>query len=301
MTADLIKLENLETQFVEIADTYLNQRSVTNNAFRAKFHKVTSDMVCSQNADGLEKIKKSYPQSFWNAIFRATESGASFAKKEIYVLPFEIYNTTKVGDVTKKAATGMYDLTIIIDINFQKQQILKMPNCKKFFPAEVHEGVTVIHDLTTGNRIFEGINDVTKPTIGYYAAFLTTDGELYDEFMTCAEIVERAKLNEKGYKEKNYINTKNSPHYEKIVIRNLIKGIPNLTEELQSISTIEDVDYEDLTDKVNALPEAKKSLEEIKKELTSPKTSASNFLNSGVEPEVIAGVEAYEADTNEYL
>ena len=168
-----LTLANIETQFVEIASNHLLARKSDNPEFKAKFIKTFSDMVFSQTAEGLEKLKKSNPNSLLNAIFKATESGASFAKKEIHVLPFEIFETKKNGDIVTKKATGTYDLTIIVDINFQKQQILKMPNCKAFFTAEVHEGVEIIHDLTTGNRIFEGKNDVTKPTVGYYAVFVT--------------------------------------------------------------------------------------------------------------------------------
>jgi len=303
-----LSLLNIETQFVEIASQHLLARKSDNPEFKAKFIKVFSDMVFSQTADGLEKLKKSNPNSLLNAIFKATESGASFAKKEIHVLPFEIFDVIKNGDITQKKATGTYDLTIIVDINFQKQQILKMPNCKKFFTAEVHEGVVIIHDLTTGNRIFEGVNDVTKPTIGYYAVFLTTDGELYDEFMTCAEIIDRAKLNKVGFKENNYVNTKKSPHYEKIVVRNLLKAIPKLTEELQSVlavDEIEDAHYEDVTNQGELLP-AKKTLEEAKKELSVPPTTtnaskAADFLNNGGVEFFVAEDPTAPAETTDWL
>lgn len=94
------------------------------------------------------------------------------------MLPFAAVVTTKVGDTTSKRATGENDLTVVVDINFQKQMILKMPNCKHFL-LPVHDGVQVFHDLATGNCLFEGKNDAIKPTIGYYAKFIAKDGEVY--------------------------------------------------------------------------------------------------------------------------
>ena len=79
---------------------------------------------------------------------------------------------------------------VIFDINFQKQQVLKLKNCKRFFTSEVHEGVEILENLETGNIEFEGKNDVTKPTIGYYAVFITTEGEIrpfYDYFGDCSK------------------------------------------------------------------------------------------------------------------
>jgi recombinational DNA repair protein RecT len=158
---------------------------------------------------------------------------------------------------------------VIPDINFQKQLILKLTNCKKFFTAEVHEGIEVISDLATGNYQFIGKNDATKPTIGYYAKFITTDGEAYDCFMSCAEIIDRAKFSPQ-FKAENYKQTGNSIHFEKVVVRNLMKVIPKISVELQSTlslesfqtETIEITAHEDVSDKQkpNAMEAAKKQI-----------------------------------------
>ena len=140
----------------------------------------------------------------------------------------------------------------------------------------------VIEDLETGNVSFSGENDVTKPTIGYYAAFITDEGEKYDKFMTCAEIIERAKFSP-HFKADNYKQTGNNIHFEKLVVRNLIKEIPKVSNELRSIVGYDEVPNAEFTDFVevvdeetgevtNKLEEAKKEL--ATKELEEPKKEA---------------------------
>ena len=272
-----------QNQFLSQVDTYLDDRKINSPEFKLNFEKVAADMIYSQTTDGLEAIKKARPLSLFNAIFIATEIGASFAKKEISVLPFAATVTTKVGDTVSKKATGENDLTVVVDINFQKQMILKMPNCKKFFSCEVKDGVQVYTDMSTGNCVFEGRGEFSKPTIGYYACFFATDGEKYDLFMTCAEIVDRAKCNP-GFKAKNYENTSKSIHYEKIVVRNLLKVIPREESKLDSILAYDEVQeltpYEDVTDGGKALESAKKEL--------SPKKEPSKVAETAdvaIEPE----------------
>ena len=243
---------------------YLIDRGINNPEFETAFKKTALDMIYSQSAEGLEAIKKARPLSLLNAVFVASEIGASFAKKEISVLPFAISKSEKQGDAIVKTKTGENDLTIVVDINFQKQLIHKMPNCKRFFTAEVKDGVEVYTDMTTGNRIFEGQNKATAKTVGYYACFIDNSGEKYDLFMTCAEIVERAKCNP-NVKLENYKKTENSIHYEKIVVRNLLKEIPRTDSRLSSvIANDEAVEYtpheviEDVSE--NKLEAAKKEI-----------------------------------------
>jgi hypothetical protein len=251
----------LQRDFKQLAESHLDLRIATNAEFRAAFIKTLSDLVYSQNDEMLDKLNKSRPESLMNAVFKATEAGASFAKKEVSFIPFEIYRNEKNGGVERKVATGTYDALVIFDINFQKQQILKLENCAHFFTAEVHDGVEVLEDLTTGNCSFEGKNDVTKPTVGYYAKFVTTDGKIYDLFMSCAEIVDRAKINPQ-FKAKNYENRSKSVHYEKIVVRNLLKNIPKVSKELSSVLAYDEqhfTEYEELSNKHDALEAAKKA------------------------------------------
>lgn len=258
----------LQENFISMSDLHLKTRGSDNPDFKKQFIKTFSDLIFSQNDEMLEKLSKTRPASLLNAVFRATESGASFAKKEISFIPFEIYKKEKKNGAEVKTATGEYEALVIFDINFQKQQILKLPNCKKFYTAEVHEGVEIVSDLTTGNYSFDGKNDVTKPTVGYYACFITTDGEIYDLFMTCAEIVERAKFSPQ-FKESNYKQTRKSVHYEKIVIRNIMKLIPKISNELKSVlawdENSEFTNYEDVTAPENTtLEAAKKEMAGIK-------------------------------------
>jgi len=260
----------LQEDFKAISDTHLKMRGSDNPEFKIQFLKTFSDLIFSQNDEMLEKLSKTKPASLLNAVFRATESGASFAKKEVSFIPYEIFKDEKRGGADVKIATGEYDAGIIFDINFQKQQILSMPNCRRFFTAEVHEGVQVIHDLTTGRYIFEGKNDVTKTTVGYYASFSSTDDEVYSIFMTCAEIVSRASMNKKGFKPENYKQTGKSIHYEKIVVRNLLKLIPKISNELKSVlawdENSEFSPYELVEDDKKSLESAKKELAEGAKE-----------------------------------
>jgi hypothetical protein len=261
---------DFQNQFLSQVDTYLTLRKINNPEFKLEFEKVTADMIFSQTLDGLEAIKKSRPLSLFNAVFVATEIGASFAKREISVLPFAASVTTKVGDTVSKKVTGENDLTVVVDINFQKQMILKMPNCEHFFSIPVHEGVQIYNDLTTGNCTFEGKNDVTKPTIGYYSKFIDKSGEVYDLFMSNAEIVDRARFNP-GFKPKNYENTTMSIHYEKIIVRNLLKIIPREETKLSSILAWDE--NSELTP-YELVDDDKKTLESAKKELAEKKEPA---------------------------
>lgn len=270
----------LQKTFVVDAENYLKLRASDNPEFKKKFVKTFSDLLFSQNEEMLEKLSKTKPASLLNAVFKATEVGASFAKKEVSFIPFEIFKKESKNGVDKKVGTGEFEATVLFDINFQKQQILKLVNCKRFFTAEIHDGMKILSDLSTGNFVFEGENDVTKPTVGYYASFTSTDGERYDLFMSCAEIVERAKFSPQ-YKEANYKNPSNSIHYEKIVVRNLMKIIPKISGELSSIIAYDEApaytSYEEISDKPNTLENAKKELaggkvEEKPKEVAKAET-----------------------------
>jgi len=253
----------LQDNFKQMSEMHLTMRGSNNPEFKIQFMKTFSDLIFSQSDEMLEKLSKTKPASLMNAVFRATESGASFAKKEISFIPFEIFKKEKKNGADVKTATGEYEALVIFDINFQKQQILKLSNCKRFYTCEIHEGVQVISDMTTGNYSFDGKNDVFKPTVGYYGVFVTTEDQIYDIFMSCAEIVDRAKFSP-GFKADNYKKTNNSIHFEKIVVRNLMKIIPRPSEELKSILAYDEsseyTHYEDVTNDGKALEEAKKEL-----------------------------------------
>jgi len=287
----------LQSDFIKMSETHLQMRASDNPEFKKQFIKTFSDLIFSQSDEMLEKLSKTRPASLMNAIFRATESGASFAKKEISFIPFEIYKKEKVGGVEKKTATGEYEALVIFDINFQKQQILKLANCKRFYTAEVHEGIEIISDLTTGNFCFDGKNDVTKPTIGYYACFISTDDQIYDLFMTCNEIIERAKFSPQ-FKVDNYKSTGKSVHFEKIVVRNLMKLIPKISEELKSVlawdESSEFTHYEDVTDGGKALESAKQGLAAAKEDVKVIETAvAVSESETKAEPEVKEDAKAY--------
>ena len=266
----------LQANYKQLAENHLAERFSNNPEFKAEFIKTFSDLIFSQNDEMLEKLAKTRQNTLLNAIFKATEAGASFAKKEVSFIPYEIFKKTTEKGVEKKVATGEFDAMVIFDINFEKQQILKLGNCKRFFTAEVHEGVKVTENLMTGTTDFEGENDITKPTVGYYACFITTEGERYDKFMTLAQIVERANFSPQ-FKSGNYKQTSNNVHYEKLVVRNLMKEIPKVSNELKSIMAVEDVQYHDyieVNEPVQKIEEKKVSqLEQAKKEIADKKTA----------------------------
>lgn len=272
---------DLQMNFKQVANDHLQLRFSDNPEFQKNFIKTFSDMVFSQSDEMLDTLTKMKKNTLLNAVFVATEAGASFAKKEVSLLPFQSYKKVNEKGMERKVATGEFDAVVIFDINFQKQQLLKLQNCKRFFTAEVHEGVKIIEDLETGNITFSGENDVTKPTIGYYAVFITTEGERYDKFMTNAEIIERAKFSP-HFKADNYKQQGNNIHFEKLVVRNLMKEIPKISNELRSImghdevgeftSYIEVVD-EETGEITNKLEEAKKELataKDVKEEKAEP-------------------------------
>lgn len=260
----------LQANYSQVADNYLAARGADSAEFRKEFHKTFSDLLFSQTDDNLRMLESTRKNSLLNAVFEATEIGASFAKREISFIPFQIYKNETIKGVQKKTATGEYDAVLIVDINFQKQQILKLENCKRFFTAQVREGVEVYEDLTTGKYIFEGKNDITKNTIGYFAVFETTEGERYELFMTNAEIVERAKYSP-HFRESNYKNTNNNIHLEKVVVRNLLKIIPKVSKQLRSIVGADELsftDYEIVDISENQNEKQPSRLEAAKKELS---------------------------------
>ena len=267
-------ITDLQANYRDAAKNYIQIRFADNPEFQKEFIKTFSDMVFSQSEEMLETLAKIKQNTLLNAVFVATEAGASFAKKEISLLPFQAFRKIKENGVERKVATGEFDAVVIFDINFQKQQLLKLQNCKKFFTAEVHEGVKVIEDLETGNVAFSGENDVAKSTIGYYAAFITDEGEKYDKFMTCAEIIERAKFSP-HFKAENYKQAGNNIHFEKLVVRNLIKEIPKVSNELRSIVGYDEVGNTEFTDFVEVVDEetgeVTNKLEEAKKTLATKK------------------------------
>ncbi len=80
----------LQENFKSMSEMHLTMRGSNNPEFKNQFLKVFSDLIFSQNDEMLEKLSKTKPASLMNAVFRATESGASFAKKEISFIPFEL-------------------------------------------------------------------------------------------------------------------------------------------------------------------------------------------------------------------
>jgi hypothetical protein len=90
--------------------------------------------------------------------------------------------------------------------------------------------------------------------------------------MTTAQIIERAKFSPQ-FKADKYKSTNNNIHYEKVVVRNLLKEIPKISENLKSIVAFDEVgDYTDYIEvggehqeqieaqKINKLDEAKKEM-----------------------------------------
>ena len=113
---------SLQEDFKKLAETHLMLRGADNPEFAVRFKKTLSDLVFSQSDEMLEKLQKTRQASLLNAVFRATEAGASFAKKEVSFIPYEIFKKEKSGGVERKVSTGEYEALVIFDINFQKQQ-----------------------------------------------------------------------------------------------------------------------------------------------------------------------------------
>ncbi len=269
---------DLQVNYKPIAEQYLAMRSVNNKEFQSKFLKTFADLVFSQDEEMQEKLTKTKQNSLLKVIFSATEAGASFAKKEVYFIPYAYSKKTTEKGVVSSRATGEFTASIIFDINFQKQQLLKLDNCKKFFTAEVHEGVKIIENLTTGNIDFDGENNVNKPTVGYYACFITTEGEKYDKFMTHKEITDRLSFNDKLDMSK-YKEASNNIHLEKVVVRNLLKEIPKVSSELKTMMASEDFEYAEYEVINESKEKAPNKLEQAKKEIADlpadyPKTKA---------------------------
>ena len=251
-------ITDLQKNYKALGESYLMQRFTDNPEFQKRFISTFSDMVFNAPEALVPILPKMKPNTLLNAIFKATEIGASFGKKEISLLPFKERITDAKG-ITKD--TGFYNAVPVVDINYQKQMIMSLPNCKRFFTAEVHEGVNVLEDLNTGNYIFDGENNASKPTIGYYACFIDKDNIKTDLFLFNHQIVKRAtEMN--ASKKDLYKETSFNVHYEKIVIRNLLKDIPQISNELEAtLSYDEGGDYEVIeVEAVDELNEAKKDL-----------------------------------------
>lgn len=262
----LKSVSDLQQNYKVASEVYLSSRFSDNPEFQKQFVKTFSDMVFSMEEQQLELLSQMKQNSLLNAVFKATEIGASFAKKQISIIPFAKHKKEVKNGVERSIPDG-YTATLVIDINYQKQMILSMPNCAKFFSTSVHEGIKVIKDLNSGNTVFIGDNDVSGGVVGYYACFIDKNGVKTDLFMSNEEIIERAKMNP-GFKADLYKNPRNNVHFDKIVVRNLIKIIPNTTKELQSIVAVDEVgsDFADVMDVTN-LQDESKSLETVKSKL----------------------------------
>ena len=70
----------LQTNYKQLAENHLAERFSNNPEFKAEFIKTFSDLIFSQNDEMLEKLAKTRQNTLLNAIFKATEAGASFAK-----------------------------------------------------------------------------------------------------------------------------------------------------------------------------------------------------------------------------
>ena len=57
--------------------------------------------------------------------------------------------------------------------------------------------------------------------------------------MTTSEIVQRAKFSPQ-FKAENYKVANNNIHFEKVVVRNLMKEIPKISDELKSIMSVDE-------------------------------------------------------------
>lgn len=108
--------------------------------------------------------------------------------------------------------------------------------------------------------------------------YLGIEKKTYDMFMPNEEIVERAKFSPQ-FKKENYAKTSNNIHYEKIVVRNLMKEIPKISDELKSILSSDDApifeelsNFEVVDTKTGEISEREKvnELEEAKKRISSP-------------------------------
>src|SRR5678815_4723172 len=108
---------DLQMNFKQVAHDHLQLRFSDNPEFQKNFIKTFSDMVFSMDEEKLEELTKMRRNSLLNAVFKATEAGASFAKKEVSLLPFQIIKKTTENGVEKKKATGELDATVILDIN----------------------------------------------------------------------------------------------------------------------------------------------------------------------------------------
>ena len=252
-------ITDLQKNYKALGENYLAQRFTDNPEFQKKFIATFSDMAFNAPDALVEVLPKMKPNTLLNAVYKATEIGASFGKREISLLPFK---ENKVDEKGVSRQTGFYYAVPVVDINYQKQMIMRLPNCKRFFTAEVHEGVKVLEDLNTGNYIFDGENNASKPTIGYYACFIDKNDVKTDLFLFNHQIVKRAtEMN--ATKEKLYKETSFNVHYEKIVIRNLLKDIPQISNELEATLSYDEVggDYEVIEiESVDELNEAKKDL-----------------------------------------
>ena len=82
----------------------------------------------------LEKLAKTRQNTFAERNFKATEAGASFAKKEVSFIPYEIYKKTTEKGVEKKKSQQVNLMRMVnFSISILKQQILKLPNLAKDF------------------------------------------------------------------------------------------------------------------------------------------------------------------------
>ncbi len=116
--------------------------------------------------------------------------------------------------------------------------------------------------------------------------------------MTLAQIVERASFSPQ-FKSGNYKQTSNNIHYEKLVVRNLLKEIPKISNELKSVLSVDETQYHDyieVEEPVQKIEEKKVSqLEQAKKEIAEKNPAKTTKKDEKVNTDTgeISDVEEY--------
>lgn len=108
--SEIVKLENLQETFPQLQKNILSVALRIIPNFSANLCTDAPDLVYSQSdKEMLRKARKSAPEQFVERAFIATEIGASFAKKEISFIPYEIFKKETVNGVETKKKTRNLD------------------------------------------------------------------------------------------------------------------------------------------------------------------------------------------------
>lgn len=257
-----------EKSAIKFADKFKLQEDVLQ-----KFNRT----ILQMDLLGVDYLKYE-PADLFMLILSTIEKGVDLLKKDAYIVDLQttVKSKNEKGQIIEKKVIKP---TIWLNINFQKQQILKNPDVAKIATLRLDSDIEVSYDFETLEFTFEKKGKIVSEVPRYAAIILMKDKTRHVNVMQEDEILSRLPENFTDAQKSKYTGVFATDHCTKMVLRNLLKNvhIDERTAELSALENInysidvEDADFEDLTNqKILEKKPTKKTEKTEKKSETVP-------------------------------